>query len=125
MSDNIEKNDTRADSDVMHYFRAGTEKKLLSLLGFAARARKVIAGADLCRDAIRRGHAIITIITADASQNTKKRIMDACNYYGSEMCITTLSSSEISKQIGKTGDIAVAAVTDINFANGIAALFDK
>lgn len=125
MSDNIDKVDTHVPNEGIRKLRAGTEKNLLSLLGFAARARKLTCGADLCRDAIRRGQTIITIVAADASPNTKKRIIDACKYYGSEMCIPALSSAELSKQIGKIGDIAVIGVTDKNFANGISALFDK
>jgi ribosomal protein L7Ae-like RNA K-turn-binding protein len=125
MSDNIDKNDTREPYNGIRKLRDGTENKLLSLLGFAARARKLVRGTELCRDAIRRGQTILTIVAADASSNTKKRIIDACKYYESEMCISTLSSAEVSKQIGETGSIAVIGITDMNFVNGIKALFDK
>ena len=39
----------------IHTMRAGSEQKLLGLLGFAARARKLVCGTDQCRDEIRRG----------------------------------------------------------------------
>ena len=35
------------ERDNFHTLREGAEKKLLGLLGFAARARKLISGADL------------------------------------------------------------------------------
>ena len=111
--------------DPVRVLRAGTEQKLLSLLGFAARGRKLVAGTDLCRDSVRRGHAIVTIVVSDASANTKKRIIDACKYYRSDMCIAPVTSAELSHRIGKTGEIMVVSVTDIHFADGIAALFES
>ena len=110
--------------DPVRVLRAGTEQKLLSLLGFAARGRKLVAGTDLCRDSVRRGHAIVTIVVSDASANTKKRIIDACKYYRSDMCVAPVTSAELSHRIGKTGEIMVVSVTDIHFADGIAALFE-
>ena len=110
--------------DPVRVLRAGTEQKLLSLLGFAARGRKLVAGTDLCRDSVRRGHAIVTIVVSDASANTKKRIIDACKYYRSDMCVAPVTSAELSHRIGKTVEIMVVSVTDIHFADGIAALFE-
>ena len=53
--------------------RSGSQKKLMSLLGFAARARKLVCGTDLCRDEIRRGNLSFVIVADNASANTKKR----------------------------------------------------
>ena len=103
----------------------GAEKKLLGLLGFAARARKLVCGTDLCRDEVRRGKLPLVLVAGDASDNTKKRMSDACKYYGTDMCIVPISASELSDRIGKTGSIAVIGVTDMNFVNGIAALFER
>ncbi|MBQ8510210.1 MAG: ribosomal L7Ae/L30e/S12e/Gadd45 family protein [Clostridia bacterium] len=108
----------------LHVLRAGSEKKLLGLLGFAARARKLVCGTDLCRDAIRRGQVPLVLIAADASANTKKRIIDACKYYDNDLCVLTIGSAELSRQIGKTANIAVVGLTDMNFIHGISALFD-
>ena len=116
---------TQAGNEHMHTLRSGAEKKLLGLLGFAARARKLVCGADLCRDAIRRGQLPLAIVAADASANTVKRITDACSYYSTDMCQVPIPSSVLSKQIGKMADIAVIGVTDMNFVRGIAALFNE
>ena len=40
------------------------------------------------------------------------------------MCVVPMTSAELSNRIGKTGSIAVIGVTDMNFVNGIAALFE-
>ncbi len=105
--------------------KPGAEKRLLGLLGFAARARRLICGADLCRDAVRRGIADLVLVSSDASANTLKRISDACKYYETELCLAGLDSAALSKQIGKTGQIAVIGVCDASFARGIRALFEE
>lgn len=125
MSENIDRNENREPFGGLHTLKTGSEQKLLSLLGFAAKARRITAGADLCRDAIRRGQAVLTIVASDASANTGKRILDACKYYESDMCRTTVTAAELGRRIGKSGDIAVVSVTDMNFANGISKLFDE
>jgi len=111
------------ERDNFHTLREGAEKKLLGLLGFAARARKLISGADLCRDSIRRGQLPLVLVASDAAPNTLKRIKDACSYYDTDMCQVPIPSAVLSKQIGKTGAIAVIGVTDANFISGITALF--
>lgn len=113
------------ESTYIHRLRPDTEKKLLGLLGFAARARKLICGTDLCRDAIRRGQIPLALVASDASANTLKRITDTCIYYETDVCQIPIPVSVLSKQIGKTASIAVIGVTDMNFVNGIAALFEN
>lgn len=120
-----ERTDDRRERPVVtHKLKTGKEEKLLSLLGFAARARKLIAGTDLTRDGVRRGSVIIAVVAGDASENTKKRITDAGSYYETDVVLTGISSAEIGHRIGKPGAAAVVGVTDMNFANGIAALTD-
>ena len=56
MKDFDEKNDgneeVRESFDPVHVLKQGAERKLMSLLGFAARGRKLVAGTDICRDSI-------------------------------------------------------------------------
>lgn len=99
-----------------------SKKKLVGLLGFAARARKLVCGTDLCRDEIRRGKLRFTLVASDASTNTKKRIADACKYYETKLCCIPLTADELSHTIGKSANITVIGVTDTNFINGITAL---
>lgn len=119
------KNNVGAKDEAVYVLRQGSEKKLLSLLGFAARARRLVCGTDQCRDEVRRGKLPLVIVASDASDNTKKRIGDACRYYGCCMCIPPISSLELSNRIGKSANIAVVGVTDMNFVNGITALFES
>ena len=116
-------NDMTKDS-LIHRIGEDGKKTLLGLLGFASKARKLVCGTDLCRDEIRRGKIPLALVASDASANTKKRITDACKYYDADICHIPLTASELSDRIGKSGNIAVVGVTDMNFVNGIVALFD-
>ena len=97
-------------------------EKLLSLLGFAARARRLVFGTELCRTAARAGQISLVVIAADASQNTKKRIVDACKYYGCDVCQSAVPSSILASRLGKSGITAVVGLNDHNFIAGITAL---
>ena len=105
--------------------------KLLSLLGFAMRAGKLSCGTDRVCDDIRR-HGIpddgdgktkhplgIVLIAADASANTKKRIINACTYYNMSYYVTGIPADEIGQRTGTSPSAAVCAVFDRDFTAGI------
>ena len=97
-------------------------EKLLSLLGFAARARRLVFGTELCRTAARAGQISLVVIAADASQNTKKRVVDACKYYGCDVCQSAVPSAILASRLGKSGVTAVDGLNGHNFIAGITAL---
>ncbi len=115
---------------------AAHKEKMLSLLGFAMRARKLYCGTDKVCDEIRRHGccdgiskaenktAGIVIIAKDASNNTKKRIINACSYYNVGYIIPDILSEELSKRIGKSSPSAVCAVFESGFAKGILNCFE-
>ena len=103
--------------------------KILSLLGFAMKAGKLITGTDKICDEIRR-HGIpsddakgystcgIVIIASDASDNTKKRVLNACKFYRVEAYRSKLTQEQIAEKIGKSVT-AACATFDRGFADGI------
>ena len=58
--------------------------KLLSMMGLAMKAGSLITGEAACLEAIKKKKALLCIIAADASLNTKKRIKDKCDFRGIE-----------------------------------------
>ena len=115
---------------------AAVNSKLLSLFGFAMKAGKLEVGTDRICDEIRRhgipseddsvkgysSHGII-VIASNASENTKKRIVNACKYYRVEFYISALSQTEIADRIGKAS-AAACATFDRGFADGIRKAID-
>ena len=91
-------------------------KDVLSLLGLASRARKITCGEVLLKD-IRSSQVKLVIIASDASENTKKKYKDKCQFYHIDYIIDG-NIDEISQAIGKDNRVAVG-IKDKGFANKI------
>ena len=96
------------------------ERKLLSMLSLCQRAGKLLTGSDTVEEAVKNGDALFVIIAENASDNTKKRFKNKCEYYNVSYVIKG-ESEEISRAIGKVNR-TVAAICDENFANRISEL---
>lgn len=92
--------------------------KLLSQLGMAMRAGKLVTGDETVLKAVRTGKAHLVVLAADASDNTKKKFRDKCSSYG--ITLTEASDREqLGRAIGKPERV-VLAVTDMQFGKMIA-----
>ncbi|MCR5626127.1 MAG: ribosomal L7Ae/L30e/S12e/Gadd45 family protein [Lachnospiraceae bacterium] len=58
-----------------------SKDKVLSMIGLAVRAGKVVSGEFSTEKAIQTGKAAVVIVAGDASDNTKKKFTDKCNFY--------------------------------------------
>lgn len=91
--------------------------KFLGMLGLAKRAGKVQTGEEICSDAVRNGRSRLVIVARDASDNTKKSIMNTCSYY-KVRCEEAALKDELGKYTGAQSR-AVVSVNDDNFAKAI------
>lgn len=92
-------------------------KKILGLIGLAARARKVCFGADSVEAQIKKRKVYLMIIAKDASNRTKNKFKTI----GEEYDIPILIEGEmevLSKAIGKTNK-AIIGIEDSNLASEI------
>ncbi|NLD50119.1 MAG: 50S ribosomal protein L7ae [Clostridiaceae bacterium] len=55
-------------------------ERIYSFIGLARKANRLLSGEDTCERAIKAGKVELIIIAEDASENTRKRFIDACNY---------------------------------------------
>ncbi len=103
----------------------GTEKPAgaHSLLGFAARARKIVSGADTCSINMKKGSAKLLIIAKDAAENTKDKLTYEAARYGVP-CKVYGDSDRLSQMTGKSGR-TVFAVIDDHFAQCILSEIEK
>lgn len=106
------------------------EKKALAYLGFAVRARRAIIGVPLICEALkktlngRENAPFIVLEAADTSPNTHKRITDRTTYYNTPSVQLSLDGEALATAAGKRGGtVGAVAVTDINLAVQIAALY--
>lgn len=92
-------------------------KKILGLIGLAARARKICFGADSVEQEIKKKKVYLVILATDASERTKERFQKVCEGY--KIPIILEGEIEIlSKAIGKSNK-AIIGIKDINLANQI------
>lgn len=95
-----------------------TGNKVLSRLGLATRAGKLISGEEVVLKAVRSGEAKLVILAGDASDNTTKKIKDKCNSYSVPLVIG-FTRFDLGSAVGKPERV-LFAVTDKGFADMLA-----
>lgn len=89
----------------------------LRMVGIATKAGRVDSGEFMTENAVKSGKAALVIIAGDASENTKKKFNNMCEFY--EVPIRVYSSKEdLGQAIGKEFR-ATIAITDEGLAQAI------
>jgi len=91
--------------------------KTLSMIGLCQKAGKISSGEFSVETAIKAGHAHLVIIADNASDNTKKKFTNMCNYRQIPYKID-FDKDELGHAIGKQFR-ATICVTDEQFATSI------
>ena len=91
--------------------------KALSLVSLATKAGKTASGEFCTEKEVKTGMAELVIVAEDASDNTKKKFKNMCNFY--EVPIYFYGDKDtVGHAMGKEFR-ATLAVTDAGFAKGI------
>lgn len=79
----------------------------LRMLGLAAKAGKLPCGEFMTENSVKTGMAALVIVATDASDNTKKKFRNMCEFYevpmyefGHQRCIRTFDRKRISSIFG-------------------------
>lgn len=91
--------------------------RVLSMLGIAMKAGKVVSGETSTETAVKNLTAYLVIIAEDASANTKKHFMDMCEYRGIPV-ITYSTRENLGRAIGKDFRSNLA-ITDEGLADAV------
>ena len=94
--------------------------KLLSLLGIAQKAGKIVSGGFLCETAIKSREAKLVIIAEDAQKNTVSTISNKCTFYHIPYSFYGVKET-LGHAIGKQ-ERSCVAVTDQGLADSITKL---
>ena len=90
----------------------------MAFFGLAARAGKVVCGADVVREHNLKKKVFIVIIAEDSSTNTKEKFLKLSNDNGIKAFVYGNMENN-SKSIGKKNK-AIIGVSDKNFSEAIA-----
>ena len=103
--------------------KAAAKKKMLSYMGFAAKARKIVNGYNTCVFTMEKRKVKLLIIAADLAENSKKKMISAAKKFNVEYRIFG-DSDEMSRMTGTAGK-GIFGITDENFANVISKEIDQ
>ena len=98
-------------------------QKVLSMLGLAARSRNVVSGGFATENAVKSGKAYLVIVSEDASDNTKKKFRNMCDYYHVPICFYK-DKDTLGHAMGKEFRASLA-ILDEGFATECMKLFKK
>ena len=82
-----------------------TARKVAGFLGLCTRAGQLSSGQEACVGAIRKGQASLALLDEGASENTRKRLGDACRTHG--VPLYSMPGERIGQAVGKQGRMAV------------------
>ena len=102
---------------------AQSKKKMLSYMGLAAKARKIVNGYNTCVFMMEKRRIRLLIIAEDLAENSKKKMISAANKLNVEYRIFG-DSDEMSHMTGTEGK-GIFGITDENFANVISKEIDN
>ena len=86
------------------------ENQVINFLGLCMRAGRITSGQEACVDLARQEEAALVLMDAAASENTRKRITDACHSH--DIPLYEVSEGELGRAIGKKGRMVVAMKAD-------------
>lgn len=86
------------------------ENQVINFLGLCMRAGRITSGQEACVDLARQEEAALVLMDASASENTRKRITDACHSH--DVPLYEVSEGELGRAIGKKGRMVVALKSD-------------
>lgn len=93
----------------------GTPDRTLGALGLCAKARALVCGTPMICEALAGRHKpFLTVLAADNSEATDKRLGDKCRYYGVPTVRVCYDGETLARAVGKGGRLAAVAITDEN-----------
>lgn len=90
---------------------------VFQMLGLAAKAGKVASGEFMTENAVKSDRAALVIVAEDASENTKKKFTNMCEYYKVPVRIHGIKD-ELGHFIGKEFRASLA-ITDKGLAQAV------
>ena len=91
--------------------------KVLSLVGLSMKAGKTVSGEFSTENAVKRGKAALVIVSAEASDNTKKKFQNMCTYYNVPVYFYG-TKQELGLAVGKEFRASLAML-DAGFAKTV------
>lgn len=86
--------------------------RILGILGLARRAGAIAMGTNSVLEAVRKGKARLVLLASDASDNTKKQLLDKASFYKIPVQTLPYGMLELGHAVGKDHTVAVAILEE-------------
>lgn len=93
------------------------------MLGIATKAGKVVTGEFSTEKAVKEGSAVLVVVAGDASNNTKKKFRNMCDYYQVTMKVFS-DKNALGNACGKEFRASLAVV-DYGLAQAVEKQIDS
>ena len=93
------------------------QSKALSLIGLATKAGRTASGEFCTEKEVKSGNASLVVVAGDASDNTKKKFKNMCDYYHVPVCFYG-DKDTLGHAMGKQFRASLV-ILDEGFAKGI------
>lgn len=98
------------------------QNRILSLVSLATKAGKTVSGEFCTEKEVKSGRAALVIVAGDASDNTKKKFKNMCEFYQVPICFLE-DKDTLGHAMGKQFRASLA-ILDQGFADGICRQLD-
>ena len=95
-------------------------RKILTLLGFAKKAKKLVTGSNAVLRSVLYGESCLVIVNEDAGRSVKEKFKRICLENDVKFCVLG-NSKEFSKAVGEENKV-IYSVTEDGFAQKISAI---
>ncbi len=86
--------------------------KALGYLGLAARAGRLVVGAEDCAKALRRSKGGLVVAAADTGSSALEQTGRLCAARGVPLLDTAYTKRQLGRAVGRDGPVAVAYICD-------------
>ena len=97
--------------------------KIITMLGFAKKARKLASGANAVQRSILSGRSSLVIIAADAGESLKRKFTRLCEE--NEIRVLIYSSNEELSMMTQEDNKSIYSVENEDLANQVYALINN
>ncbi len=101
------------------------QKKLVSMLGLAKKAGKLLSGTDKVICGLRSREVLYVLLASDISENTRRRLNNSCSYYKTEYGETGFNMDTLSHFVGQMSQTSAVAITNRSFADAIKKIIEN
>ncbi len=99
------------------------EEKVMTLVHFARKARKLVIGYDAVRRSVESGHAFLVLIASDLEKGRRRSVRFLCEQ--TKVSMYDFAQKETIGTSLNTRDVGILAIEDRNLAAGIRKYLDE